>query len=104
MYRPSIFTSPFSSQSSRVDIPALVIDPIIVKDTDDPSQTTNKEIREKELFERSKKKRVRLKYLPGEKLLKKIGKMRNKDVEMHEERPDNIDNEEIDDILKSFKL
>ena len=49
MYRPSIFTSPFSSQSSRVDIPALVIDPIIVKDTDDPSQMTNQEIREKEL-------------------------------------------------------
>ena len=105
MYRPSIFTSHLSSQTSRVDIPNLIIDPIIVKDTDDPSQMSYQEIREKSLFERheKEKKRSRQKYLPGEKLLKKIGKMKKKENEEIDEEPD-LENEEIEDILKSFKL
>ena len=106
MYRPSIFTSHLSSQTSRVDIPNLIIDPIIVKDTDDPSMLTNQEIREKSLFERheKEKKRSRQKYLPGEKLLKKIGKMKKKENNLEIDEEPDLENEEIEDILKSFKL
>ena len=107
MYRPSIFTSHLSSQSSRIDIPNLQVDPIIIKDTDDPSMLTNQEIREKALFERKdrEKKKARQKYLPGERLLKKIGKMKKKENHLEiDEDPDLENNLEIDDILKSFKL